>query len=161
FGIYRALLDNLDYRLDQTAPFNTTTVLKNVPLEGLSIVPGALPAGSKTSPSGVQPDAFTPTVLTWTLRIEQQAPPTTPLGVEYVGSHGYHEMLSEDANEPFPTFCPSSPCPAGLAPGTVYYPSGALLANPSLANTTIWFSEGLSSYNALRLSVQRKLSQGF
>ena len=24
FGIYRALLDNLDYRLDQTAPFNTT-----------------------------------------------------------------------------------------------------------------------------------------
>ncbi len=30
FGIHRALLDNLDYRLDQTAPFNTTVSVKNI-----------------------------------------------------------------------------------------------------------------------------------
>ena len=28
------------------------------------------------------------------------------------GSHGYHEILGIDANEPFPVICPASPCPA-------------------------------------------------
>jgi hypothetical protein len=55
--------------------------------------------------------------------------------VGYVGSHGYHEMLSVDANEPAPTICPAAPCPANLAVGTVYYPNGSPLANPALANT--------------------------
>ena len=36
FGIYRALLDNLDYRLDQTAPFNATESLKNIPRRTVS-----------------------------------------------------------------------------------------------------------------------------
>jgi hypothetical protein len=151
FGIYRALLDNLDYRLDQTAPFNTTESLKNVPLAGLNIVPGApLPAGTKISPSGVQPDAYTPTVLNWTVKIERQIAPQTTLGVAYVGSHGYHEMLSVDANEPVPQ----------LVNGAAYYPTGVALANPNLANTTTWFSEGLSSYNALELDVHRRLTRG-
>ncbi|HMD50000.1 MAG TPA: carboxypeptidase-like regulatory domain-containing protein, partial [Bryobacteraceae bacterium] len=101
FGIYRDLLDGLDYRLDQAAPFNTTETLKNVAVNGLSIVPGSpLPAGSKIAPSGIQPDAYTPTVLTWSFKIEQQIAPDTLLAVGYVGSHGYHELLSVDANIP-------------------------------------------------------------
>jgi hypothetical protein len=162
FGIYRALLDNLDYRLAQTAPFNATESLKNVPVGGLQIVPGsALPAGTKISPSGSQPDLYTPTVITWTFKVEQQIAPNTSLGLGYVGSHGYHELLSLDANEPKPTICPAAPCPANLASGTVYYPSGAPLANPSLANTTTWFSEGLSSYNALQVDANRRFANGF
>jgi len=161
FGIYRALLDNLDYRLDQTAPFNTTLSLKNVPVNGLSISPGATAAGSKISPSGVQPDANTPTVITWTVKVEQQIMHDTAIAVGYVGSHGYHEMLSVDANEPFPTVCPASPCPSGLAAGTIYYPTGVGLANPNLANTTTWLSEGVSSFNALELDLSHRFSHGF
>ena len=161
FGMYRSLLDDLDYRLDQTAPYNTTATLKNVALAGLHIVPGsALPSGSLISPSGIQPDAYTPTILTYTFRIEQQIAPETSLSVSYVGSHGYHEMLSLDANEPFPTICPAAPCPATLAPGTIYYPSNAKNANPNLANTTTWFSEGDSSYNGLELDVNHRFSHG-
>ncbi len=152
FGIYRALLDNIDYRLDQTAPFNTTDTLKNIPLAGLLIAPGAtLPSGSKISPSGIQPDAYTPTVITWTFKVEQQLSPSTLLALGYVGSHGYHELLSLDANEPVPAILPS---------GGVYYPAGAPLANPSMANTTTWFSEGLSSYNALQVDVSRRITKG-
>jgi hypothetical protein len=162
FGIYRSLLDNLDYRLDQTAPFNTTESFKNIPVAGLEIAPGAaLPAGAKISPSGAQPDLYTPSVLTWTFKIEQQIASNTSLGVGYVGSHGYHELLSLDANEPIPTVCPASPCPASLTPGTIYYPTGAKLANPAVANTTTWMSEGLSSYNALEIDLNRRFSQGF
>jgi len=162
FGMHRDLLDNLDYRLDQTAPFNATESLKNVSLSGLLIVPGSpLPATAKISPSGAQPDLYTPTVIAWTVKIEQQLASNTSLGVGYVGSHGYHELLSADVNEPVPTLCPASPCPASLAAGTIYYPTGAPLANPALANTTTWLSEGLSSYNALQVDVNRRVMRGF
>jgi hypothetical protein len=152
-GIYRALLDNLDYRLDQTAPYNTTDTLKNVAVNGLQIVPGAaLPTGSKISPSGVQPDAYTPTVISWDIKIEQQIAPGTSLAVGYVGSHGYHEMLSVDANEPVPNY----------VNGVASFPvtSSPVLANPAVSNTTTWVSEGLSSYNALQLDVNRHFSRG-
>ncbi|MFT4114802.1 TonB-dependent receptor [Silvibacterium sp.] len=162
FGIYRALLDNLDYRLDQTAPYNTTNTLKSVALSSLSISPGAAPpSGSKVSPSGVQPDAYTPTVLSWSLSVEQKIAPNTSLTLGYVGSHGYHNMLSEDVNEPVPTICPASPCPSTLANGTVYYPSGAAYANPALSNTTTWISEGVSAYHGLEVDVNHRFDHGF
>ena len=152
FGIHRALLDNLDYRLDQTAPFNATESLKNVAVAGLLIVPGSpLPAGTKISPSGAQPDLYTPTVLTWTFKVEQQLLSNMAIGVGYVGSHGYHELLSADVNEPVPTIVNGGP----------FYPTGAPLANPALANTTTWLSEGLSSYHALQIDVTRRFAQGF
>jgi hypothetical protein len=160
-GIHRALLDNLDYRLDQTAPSNTTLSLKNVAVNGLEILPDTAAPGSKISPSGIQPGAYTPTVITWTMKVEQQISHDIAFTVGYVGSHGYHELLSADVNEPFPTICPAAPCPASLAAGTVYYPSGSPLANPSLANTTTWLSEGLSSYNALESDISRRFSHGF
>src|SRR5690349_2987444 len=150
FGIYRALLDNLDYRLDQTAPFNTIQAFKNVSLTDLHIVLGApAPSTSKVSPSGVQPDVFTPTVISYTLKVSQEIAPNTSLSVGYVGSHGYHQILSVDANEPIPTICPTAPCPSKLPAGTVFYPKGAPLANPEVANTTTWVSGGVSSYNGL------------
>ncbi len=157
FGMYNALLDDLDYRLDQNAPFNTTETFKNTTLSQIALTPGigAL-TGSKISPSGIQPDPYTPTVIAYNFKIEQTIAPNTSLAVGYNGSHGYHELLSADANEPFPMVCP-----AALAPGALYYPAGAAFANPRLANTTTWLTEGLSSYNALNVDVSHRLTSGF
>jgi hypothetical protein len=69
-------------------------------------------------------------------------------------------VVSLDANEPFPTICPAAPCLASLPTGTYYIPSGAPKANPALGNTWSWFSEGVSSYNALLLDVTHRLSSG-
>jgi len=161
FGIYRALLDNLDYRLDQVAPFNTTQTLRNVSLSSLQIsARSALPAGSLISPSGIQPDAYTPTVLSYTLKVEREILPNMTLELGYVGSHGYHEILSVDANEPVPTACPAAPCPGSLPAGMIYYAKGAPFVNPNLANTTTWLSEGVSSYNAMEIDVRRSLTHG-
>ena len=150
-GIYRALLDNLDYRLDQTAPFNTTDSLKNVAVNSLLVTPGSTLKGSLISPSGIQPDPYTPTIVSWSFKIEQQIAANTSLALGYIGSHGYHEALSIDANEPAPTY---------LGNGTVYYPKGAPLLNPALANTTTWSTDGLSSYNALQVDVNKRFSHG-
>jgi hypothetical protein len=151
-GLYHGLLDTLDYRLDQTAPFNTTQSLKNIPVSSLKFNPSSPPpAGSLVSPSNVQPDINTPAVVSWSLHVEQLVAPHTSLTVGYVGSHGYHQILSGDMNEPLPTY---------LADGTVFYPANAPFANPNLANTTSWFSHGTSLYNALIVDVLRNFAGG-
>ena len=158
FGVYYALLDNLSYRLDQNAPFNTVFAAKSISFA--SIAPGAIYNNSKVIPSGVQPDLRTPTVDSWSLKVEQQISPNTSVSVGYVGSHGYHELLSADANLPVSTVCPASPCPASYPAGTLYYPANAPLANNTVSNTTQWFSEGVSSYNGLAVDVSRRLGSG-
>ena len=153
FGLYHSLLDTLDYRLDQTAPFNTAESIKNIAVSKLNITPGTPPlSGSLVSPSNVQPDIATPTVLSWSLRVEQQIAPQTSLTIGYVASHSYHQILSEDMNEPVPQF---------LADGSAYYPSGAQNANPALANSTSWVSQGVGLYNALEVDVRRSFANGF
>ena len=158
FGQHFALLDNLSYRLDQNGPYNTVYAAKNIPFS--SIAPDATYAGAKVVPSGVQPNLKTPTVEAWNLKIDQQLSPNTSLSVGYSGSHGYHQLLSLDANLPALTICPASPCPAGYPDGTFYYPGGAALANPAVWNTTQWFSEGISSYNGLEVDVNHRWSHG-
>ncbi len=158
FGLYYALLDNLSYRLDQNAPFNTVFAAKSIPFASIS--PDATYATAKVIPSGVQPDLHTPTIDSWSLKVERQISASTSLSVGYVGSHGYHELLSADANLPISTICPASPCPASYPTGTLYYPANAPLANSAVSNTTQWFSQGISSYNGLELDVNRRLGRG-
>jgi hypothetical protein len=157
FGLYYALLDNLSYRLDQNGPFNTVLALKNIPFA--SIAPESTYGAAKIIPSGVQPDLRTPAVGSWSLKVEREIFPNTSLSVGYIGSHGYHGLLSVDANLPAATICPASPCPAGYPNGAVYYPANAPLANNAVWNTTHWFSEGISSYNGLEVDVNRRFSK--
>jgi hypothetical protein len=161
FGIYYTLNDSISYRLTQSAPFNSVLVQKNIPVSAALIVPGAAPpSGSKVSPAGVQPDLDTPATVNYSLTIQQAIAPSTTVSVGYVGSHGYHELSSIDANTPIPTYCPNSPCPAGYPQGAVYFAPNAPLANPNLASTTHWFSWGTNHYNGLQLDVLHQLSHG-
>src|SRR6202022_3273475 len=151
FGMYNDLQDALGYRADQNAPFNPTftTPLK---VSQLPINPaGPFPATVKLIPGGVQPDMQTPTLISYSLRIQRELSPNTSLTVGYVGSHGYHELIGIDANEPFPVICPASPCPAtypatfpvGIAntpvPAGTYFVPTTKKANPAIANTWTWF----------------------
>jgi hypothetical protein len=99
-------------------------------------------------------------VESWSLKIEQQIASNTSVSVGYIGSHGDHETLSVDANLPTPTICPASPCPSSYPLGLVYYPTGAPLQNAAVANTTHWFSQGISSYHGLMADVNQRVSHG-
>jgi hypothetical protein len=190
FGMFNDLQDALGYRMDQNAPFNPTYSIAALPVSSLPIDPGALvPGNAKLVPGGVQPNMYTPTLISWSLRVDRELSPNTALTVGYIGSHGYHELIGVDGNEPIPTICPAAPCPAtyptiatpptavtitqGFLPGTplagaevpaggYFIPAGTPKANPSptLANTWTWFSEGTSSYNALQVDIRRRLSHG-
>ena len=174
FGIYNDLQDALGYRADQNAPFNPTFTIGGFSVANLPINPAApAPKGAKLSPGGIQPDLQTPTLISYSLRLEREITPNTSVIVGYVGSHGYHEIIGADLNEPFPVICPAAPCPAtypatfpaGLAntpipAGTFFVPTKTL-ANPTLANTWTWVSEGVSSYNAVQVDVKHRFSSGF
>jgi hypothetical protein len=160
FGLHRSLLDTLDYRFDQAAPFNTTLSLKNVAVSSLQITPATKPsASSLVSPSTVQTDIETPSVLAWNIAIEQQVAPATTLKVGYSGSRAYHQIVSEDENEPANVVCPDIACPANVLPGTVFYPN-TTRANPLVANTTSWVSQGKSNYHALEVDVRHTYAHG-
>jgi hypothetical protein len=172
FGMYNDLQDALGYRTDQNAPYNPTYSFKALTVSQLPIDPTVPPpSGSLLVPGGVQPDMKTPTLISWSLRVQQEISPNTSLTIGYVGSHGYHEMIGIDANEPFPVICPASPCPAtypsgfgaltGMpVPAGSYYVPTATKANPTIANTWTWFSAGASNYHALQVDVNRRFSHG-
>jgi hypothetical protein len=121
----------------------------------------------------------TPTVETWSLRVERELSPNTSLTIGYVGNHAYHELVGVDDNALQPVICPAAPCPATF-PNTAAYgvlaglpvPAGAFYIaptaagasppkpNPALANTWTWMSEGNSSYNALQVDINRRFSGG-
>ena len=90
------------------------------------------------------------------------------LRVGYVGSHGYHGLLSIDPNAIPPQICTSaSGCLAGgdgtvkamVPQGSQYIPVGTR-PNPYLSAGFFWFTEGNSSYNALQADFTRRLSKG-
>jgi len=177
FGMYNDLQDALGYRADQNAPFNPAYSVGSAAapfsVSSLPIDPTVPPpAGAKLVPGGVQPDLRTPTLISWSLRMQQEISANTSLTLGYIGSHGYHELIGVDANEPFPVICPASPCPAtypatfpaGLAgtpvPAGAFFVPTTTRANPQIANTWTWFSLGTSNYHALQVDVNRRFSQG-
>lgn len=172
FGIYNELQDALGYRMDQNAPFNPTYSIAALPVSQLPIAPsGPVPAKALLVPGGVQPDVKMPTLISYSLRVEQEMTPNTSLTMGYVGSHGYHELIGVDGNQPVPTICPASPCPgaypsnfpgalanAPVPAGSFYIPAGRPKPNPALANTWTWFSAGDSNYNALEVDLNHRFS---
>ena len=115
FGLHRALLDTLDYRLDQTAPFNTTLSYSNTTVSKLPELSTSAATGGLVSPSNVQRNIETPTVLGMDAEGRAGDRSEHAHGVGYVGSHGYHQILSEDQNTPPSVVCPAASCPAVTA----------------------------------------------
>jgi hypothetical protein len=151
-GLYHTLLDALDYRLDQTAPYNAAYSVKGAAVSSFAIAPGSgAPKGGLITASTVQQDIKTPAVVSWRLRIEQQIAPRTTFIVGYLGSHSYHQLLTEDLNEPAPSYTPD---------GVPYYASGVKDLNPGQSKSTSIVSQGVGSYNALETEVRGNVGGG-
>jgi len=179
FGVYYTMLDALGFLLNQIPPYNGSVSFSNVQLSSITpIVPGTavprscgpgVPAPCTIySPQGVQPDAQTPAVNQWNLSLERQLDSATALRLAYVGSFGYHGLLSIDSNSIPTQICASAAgCTTGgvgAARGTVqqgaqYIPVGTR-PNPYLSGGFFWNTSGNSSYNSLQVDVKRRLTRG-
>jgi hypothetical protein len=171
YGMYYSLIDDLSFLLNSIPPYNGS-VSKTGSLPALvPITPGVLPSPSTIfAPQGVQPNAKTPTVQEWNFTVEQQLNRDTVLRVAYVGSFGYHGLLSVDPNTNPTQICSNaSGCSAGgngtassIVPEGAQYIAGpgALRPNPSLGAGFFWYTEGNSSYNALQIDVSHRFHKG-
>jgi hypothetical protein len=177
YGMYYSLIDNLSFLLNSLPPYNGSVSLKGLLPSLVPITPGVPPGpGTIYAPQGVQPNAKTPTVQEWNFTFEQQLSHDTVLRATYVGSFGYHGLLSVDPNAIQPQICSNAAgCSSGgvataaalaniphIVPmGTQYIPGpGAALPNPNLGAGFFWYTEGNSSYNALQLDVSHRFSKG-
>jgi hypothetical protein len=180
FGVYYSLIDDLAFLINSLPPYNGsetfantslfsfTPILPNAPIPP-SCGPGIPQPCTTYAPQGIQANAKTPAVNEWRFTIEQQLDRNTALRISYAGEFGYHGLLSVDPNSIPAQVCASaSGCTAGgtgtarttVAQGAQYIPVGTR-PNPYLSGGFSWYTEGNSSYNALQIDVNRRLSRGF
>ena len=142
FGMYNELQDALGYRMDQNAPFNPTYSIAALPVSQLPINPHLpTPAKALLVPGGVQPNLKMPTLISYSVRVEQELTPNTSLTIGYIGSHGYHEIVGLDANTPFPTICPAVAV-SGYVPKDVPWSAGQCTCSRRLLLHSCWHAEG-------------------
>ena len=177
YGTYYSLIDDLSFLLNSIPPYNgSVSKIGSLP-SLIPITPGVSPAaGTIFAPQGVQPNAKTPTVQEWNFTVEQQLSHNTVLRAAYVGSFGYHGLLSVDPNTIPAQICTNADgCSAGgvtsaaslahaphtVPEGALYIPGpGATRPNPKLGAGFFWYTEGNSSYNALQLDVSHRFTNG-
>ncbi len=94
-------------------------------------------------------------LYTENLTIEQQLPFAVALSVSYVGSRGIHLPSIREGNPDIP-----SACPAGLVcTFGEYWPSNTTRINPNWGYIEMLGSQSDSTYNALEVSVVKRLTK--
>src|SRR5262249_11429265 len=169
FGMYYTLIDNLAFLLNSLPPYNGSITFTGALSNFLPITAGVQPpATSVFAPQGIEAAAKTPTVNEWNLTVEQQFSSSMAVRIGYVGSFGYHGLLSIDPNTVPAQICSDATgcvvdTTAGtrVPRGTKYIPPASTTRpNPNLSAGFFWFTGGNSSYNSLQLDVIRRLSKG-
>jgi hypothetical protein len=150
FGVFYQQIENEFRRtLGATAPYWNSVVVTNPPFPnpGAALATASL---SKASPLGLQQDPQTPTSIQYNVRVEQALGGSLVLATSYIGSRGSH--LVRHGN-------PQIPPPVLDASGQLTIPQH--LQNPNLSATAdylVW--DATSSYNALQLELEKRMSHG-
>lgn len=179
FGTFYTLIDAPSFLLSALPPYNGSAAFSgslpdmlpidlNAPIDP-SCGPDVTGPCVRYAPQGLQADAHTPTVQSWSFSIQRQLDRDTALRVAYVGSHGYHGLLNIDPNTIPATTCTNpAGCLAGglgtgrstVSQGQRYIPVTPTRPNPYVAQAFFWNTAGNSSYNALQLDLTRRMTSG-
>lgn len=104
----------------------------------------------ETSPTNLPTVVFqpisnsTPNIQQWHLTVERQLSPTLMVRVAYVGSHGNHLNIAINENVAIPG-------PGPIAPRQPF---------PQFGVISGWEPRGISNYNALQLTAEKRYSHG-
>jgi hypothetical protein len=129
------------------------------------------PAGGTAAPltpldlDGLDPNYDIPYAESWSLSVQRQLTSNLGLSVAYVGSTGVHRDMDANINQPLPTmgydFDPRIACTA-----TTPYPCTTRISPDSVRPYLGWSAinnvipVGNSNYNALQITLQKRLSRG-
>src|SRR5262249_18905862 len=138
--------------------------------------PGVPPPCSIYTPTGVDPNMFTPTVQEWSLTVERAITNDTMLQLSYVGSQSYHTNVTQNLNVAPPLVCqdPQGCISGGTTAGgnpvpvnqravvpqdTLYMPPGTR-PNTYVGTGVGWFNQGTASYHSLNASLVKRAARG-
>src|SRR5206468_3166916 len=134
FGVYYTLIDNLAFLLNSLPPYNGSVTFSGPLSSFLPITAGVQPPQacgpgvsgpcSTFAPQGIEAAAKTPAVNQWNVAVEQQLGTSMALRIGYIGSFGYHQMLSLDPNTIPAQVCSSGTGCAVDATGATRVPQG-------------------------------------
>ena len=113
----------------------------------------------------VNPNFTSPYAMNYNLNAQWQLPGATVLQVGYVAALGRHLELTYEGNPISPegqAECAADPsCIANRAAQHVLYPSHALYAPGDIfASVGVQATDGISNYNALQVSLNKRLTHG-
>jgi hypothetical protein len=133
-------------------PFSSTSTISNAPSFTLPLVfpPSAVgTSGDLTFQYHLQQ----PRLYTENLTVERQLPFSMALAVSYAGSRGIHLITDSEGN---PNVAVADPA----APGGIIFPTPTVHVNPHWGNVTYYNSSGDSVYNALEVSLIKRVTKG-
>lgn len=150
---------------NQITPFSLRELSNDVPFTTqVSILNTSFPnVFANYQPSTTAPDfgaiefrPKTPVLYSYHLGAQREIGGRTSVTVTYVGSQGRHLPSGTIVNNDFGNRL----VPQVLADGTYYWPAGLQRPNPKFGRIGYGQFIYTSSYNALQLSVERRLAQG-
>jgi outer membrane receptor protein involved in Fe transport len=156
-GAYAVLVDqpitNLVTGLTSNPPFANPLALPagRTSTYATLLAPGNAAPGSSLSPNSTDLGFDNAYIQSWNLNVQREVGRGLGLTAAYVGSKGTHLRLSRNLNQLLPN---------GLRRFPIVSPSSDVSANVPLLNITGREGTGNSSYNALWLTAEKRLSRG-
>ena len=141
-------------------PISISSATNSITLEN----PAAAAIGFSVGPSAIDSNFDDMYAQDWNVTAERQITPNLSVQVAYVGLKSTHLQLTGNFNQPFVTdgfYDPTRPFTT-LPPTSPVLPTQCAPPNPpcSVGNITRIFSPGNSNYNALWVTVNKRLSHG-
>ena len=167
FGVGYNLLDNINGFCCRQSPTALGYQIANPPFPLVFNPSPPFPPGLNVlqsgSAGGIQTDALTPTVINYRFEIERGVGSAMSLRFEYMGSHGYHEILRADSNLAVPTICSAAQgnCPGGLPDGTKYFPTPTRRRNPALGSVVQMYTSAVNRHNGFAVDLNRRFRGGW
>jgi hypothetical protein len=140
---------------DKNPPFGASISLGTTPFTIPISLAAAVNSAESNPTSGFNYNLKAPKMYQYNLTVERQLPWTMALEISYVGSRGIHLLGSTDAN----------PWPFTIVNGQPFWPAfptaGVTRAvNPTWGPFSVVSAAGDSHYNALEVSVTKRVSHG-
>lgn len=159
-GAYAILSDqpvtNLVTGNASNPPFATSVALPNtIPTVRLSQAQDVAIPGATVSPSSADPNFDNAYVQSWNLNVQREVRPGLAVTVGYFGSKGTHLRLTRNLNQ---TFLNSAR--VATRPFSTLSASSPIAAGKPLLNITFREGTGVSNYNALWVTANKRLSNG-
>jgi hypothetical protein len=131
---------------------------------GISLLNASTVAGfSGLAPTTINPNFDNPYVQEWNLNVERQITNSLGLTVAYVGSQGTHLRVAQNLNQlevESGAPCGVKPSPCLLRPFPTLSATSPIRPGAGVGNIIEANSGGTSSYNALWVTLNKRLSHG-